>query len=1107
MSLFPGPAHAPSATPADPQTLDDILASLSDAQREAVLHGDGPLAVLAGPGAGKTRVIVSRVARLALPEDRGGLGARPESVLALAFTIKSAEEMRERLAEPLGLTLSSRLWVGTSHSFGRSIVRRFGDILGLPPRTRVMDSATQRRLLRSLAIERRLFRRRRAENIETLIEDAVKFIGACQNAAVEPAAAEAWCEREAERLAAGDGPEDDAERAARLENLDTWRDMSTLFRLYDAARLPEGRLTLDDYIALPVRLLRMSEHAAAILRGEIRHVVVDEFQDWNPAQLELLTLLAPESSGGASGAPDVCVVGDDDQSIYAFRGADDRAFQHFRERWPSATVVRLDLNYRSAAPVVEAARAVIEGAEERFDPDKTIRASQDWTPSDGSDAAPGVEGVIVEDDAHLGQAVGAVILTERQKRERPWSDYAVLARSGATRDAVATALETLGIPTVSKRRATPLDDPAVRALIAWMRLLAGDQPDAHAQRLLASDSVGATFEQVSAWRAEWANTVRLDPEDAPRFADWLAETHADDEAVARFAAIRRDLGERVADVSASAAALEIIRGAALVHAGAPTEREREDRIARLGHVRDFIEQTEPDLDPPADLRAFLEHYNDLSDDEQAFSRAGDDAVDRDPDDAGRPDAVAVLTAHSAKGLEFDTVFVARCRPGRAGFPSSNPRDEPAAPDELTGREPGSEADEERRLFYVACTRAERRLVLLAKRKKSRGKSTDYFIELEDALGASFPVLDAADWHDRAGVPLQTDHETARTALDAEASRARLDGALALHDAERAGLTQDALAAINAQLAGAAERLAILAHLRETGEPNPAITPTQPARAERYNALAARAVAATRRTLEPPFTLSYSFVDDYHRCPACFYVKRVLGFGEPSSPQLALGSAVHAALERFYLETRDADADGRPAPGLDRLLALGDQALRQNTQGAVSIGPDTAGQVRAQLESVWENLHTPNADILYLEGEGRSGERVGPFPYTHNGVEHTFIAKLDRVDRLAPDRFRIIDYKTGAPTKRILEPKKDDLQLSVYAMALQRHLGLEEPPAGVAEYWVAATGERGAIDLAELDLAKATKKIDEAIEGVLNAEFPRGGDYNCRGLCDLLRDSD
>jgi len=1078
-------------------TSNEILGALSKAQRRAVEHDAGPLAVLAGPGAGKTRVIVSRVARLALPVAQGGAGADPESVVALAFTIKSAQEMRDRLASMLGGGLAGRLRVGTCHSFGRSILSRFGDVLGLPASLRVMDSAVQRRTLRALTLEHDLFAHRRGEGIESSISEAIGFISQCQNAAIEAPAVLAWCEREGERLASGEGVKDEKELAARRALLTTRRDMARLFELYDRARLPAGRITLDDYIALPVRILRRSEMASAIVRDETRHIVVDEFQDWNPAQIELLRLLAPTDSGASP--PDVCVVGDDDQAIYAFRGADDRAFARFEEIWPGAEIVRLDLNYRSAEPVVDAARVVIEGADERFAPDKVIRASDAWKPSRGGD--PGVEGVLVADDAHVGSAIGAMIRSDRATSQRAYGDYAVLARSNGTRDAVVSALEILGIPVIAKRRLTPLDDPAVRDLLAWMRLLAGIESDAHTQRLLASATVGGTVDEISAWRREHLRECGLGERDERSFIDWLGSERASEPAVGRFLETLGDLRTRVAGKGASGAAREIITGAALVASGGLAPRDRAARVARLAHVISFIEQCEPDLEEPGGVRAFLDHYADLSDEEQAFARSSDDAVDRDEGDDDRPDAVAVLTAHSAKGLEFDTVFVARVRPGRAGFPSRQPREESLLPDELSGRAPGSVDDEERRLFYVACTRAERRLVLLAKEKKTRGKG-DYFIELEDALG--FPVSDAADWMSRADVTppdgLTDDESAAR--LDIAAERARDAGVLALRDAEREGLSEGELDAIRTRLSDAAERLAMIAHLRRTGAMHETLKNADPERAAEILAHVKNSGDGLR-PLRAPLSLSYSFINAYQRCPACFYVRHVLGFSEEKTPKLTIGNAVHAALETFYVETRDAEADGVFPPGKDRLLELGEQRLRSGWPAATPVEPDAFSQVRSQLETFWDQMHDPSAEILLLEGQGHGGARVRPFAYPYRG-DHTMIAKLDRVDRLPDGGFRIIDYKTGAATKKLLEPAKNDLQLSIYAMALQEHLELEEPPRGTAEYWVVATGQRGVIDLGKLDLEKARAKINAAIDGMLDGRYDRTTNTReCSGLCAVL----
>jgi len=1071
--------------------------ALSPAQRTAVTYDEGPIAVLAGPGAGKTRVIVSRVARLALPRDQGGAGADPASIVALAFTNKSAEEMRQRLSTLIGLRAASAITVATCHSYGQRLLRRFGDVLALPARTRVMDSAAQRRLLRRLALEHDLFRSRQGEGVETMVGEAIAFIGECQNAAVEPGAALAHFEREIERLDAGEIEGDAAALDALRATLPVSRDMARLFLLYDAARLKDGRVTLDDFVALPVRVLRGSEQAAAIVRDEARHIVVDEFQDWNPAQIELLRLMAPELPGRA--APDVCVVGDDDQAIYAFRGADDRAFERFREHWPSVHVERLATNYRSSPVVVEAAGTVIARASERFDPDKEIRAYENWE----GEGAASIEGVIVDDDSHQGATIGAMLKVDRSETGRAWGSYAVLARTGRVQQEIAADLEGLGIPVSTKRRETPLDEPAVLDLLAWMRLLSGDNPGAHAQRLLARPHCGATYDEVSRWRRDWRREQGLAGGGGEGFVGWIERERGEEPAVGRFLRTRDALRERVEGSSASEAALGIILEGGLVEDEAIDQRSRAVRLARLGAVRKFIRDCAPDLDPPGGVREFLEYYEDLSEREQAFSRVSADLVDAEPPEDFDGNAVAVLTAHSSKGLEFDTVFIARCRP--RGFPQAGSNDAPVLPAALSGRRPGTLEDEERRLFYVACTRAKRRLALLAKRKKSRDSSKDYFLQLEEDLGEKFPIVDAEQWLERAEMALPEpidDAEDRAERLDRATAVARRAGMLALLDAESPSLDAPSLDALRARLSDAAERLAMIAHLRETGELHPALAEADPARAEALTQSMLVRGDGGMQPMKTPLRLSFSMINDYLRCPACFYVTRVLGFETPTSAHLTLGSAVHGALETYYVEVRDAEADGAEPPGRERLVALGDELLRGEWPDATPVSEGAFEKVRAQLGIFWEKLHEPNAEILLLEGEGLGGARVQPFPYEYRGA-HTMVAKLDRVDRRPDGGFRIIDYKTGAATKKLLEPAKNDLQLSIYAMALQHHLGLEEPPDGTAEYWVVATGERGVIPLASLKLDKARELINAAIDGMLDGRYDRKAGQSCGGHCAVL----
>ena len=365
--------------------------TLNASQLEAVRWKGGPLIVLAGPGTGKTRVIAHRVRWLVEQ------GATPESIVAVTYTVKAAHQLRERLTESLGPERADRVNVHTFHGLGMRLLRRFGDVLGLPASPDLIDSAQSKRMLRELVNEHRLFPEAIASGRDAAIERAATVMGVLEDHAVDPAEAlsraETWALRAREIK--------DEAGQAELARAEEFRGQAKLYDLYDKARRRRGWLSYGDLITLPIRLLAKDGRAAMICRGEFKHFIVDEFQDSNPAQLALLRQLAPSKSA------DVCVVGDDDQSIYAFRGADDRAFEHFRRAWPSAGEVRLSENYRSAPGIVAATNRIISLAPHRFAPDKTITAA-------GSHATPGlVECVPLPDDFADGTAIAAAILSDR----------------------------------------------------------------------------------------------------------------------------------------------------------------------------------------------------------------------------------------------------------------------------------------------------------------------------------------------------------------------------------------------------------------------------------------------------------------------------------------------------------------------------------------------------------------------------------------------------------------------------------------------------------------------------------------------------------------------
>ena len=1087
---------------------------LNEAQRSAVEHEGGPLIVLAGPGTGKTRVIVHRVAHLI-----GQRGAEPESVLAVTYTVKAAEELRERLAGLVGAGLADRVRAHTIHGFGHRVVRRFADLLGLWREPELIDSAQQRRLMRSLIVEHRVYGEAVGRGHEALIEEAERYFEAFRNAGLTPAQCGAFARTWGERAARGERSDgtavaDEREAAAQREAQAVFAAHARLFGLFEAACRERCWLTFADLIAMPVELLRRGGRAAALLRDECRHVVVDEFQDVNRAQIELLRLVAPPETN-----PDLTVVGDDDQAIYGFRGADDRAFQRFASVWPGARTITLTVNYRSERPVIAAANAVIAQADERFAPGKAVELPE--TKRDAPvPAGSGIEGVLLNDELQDGDVIATMIVASKTP-DRRWSDFAVIARTHGDLDRVSVALRLEGVPYQRRGERTAVDDEGVKDLLAWVELLVRPSATWAARRLLVRPPFSVARERVIAAEAlyhERASRARMGDGDAPPgYVEWLAANGPDDAGVARFVETARELGAFAGTASAASAIYRIVTRCDLAHADLLPARERARRVSCLVAAVRFARGVQGRLDAPGDLASFWSYYADLSPKEQAFGTTGWDRVDRDEGDDEPEDAVQLMTAHSAKGLEFDEVYVPRVCPPN-GFPKTGGEERLELPAGLLedgdGERPAKARTlaEERRLFYVACSRARKRLVLLAKRTKSLSRSTHYFQELQFGSPELIAIHDAQDVLARAaerGVGL-----LGQTALDrespefAEATRrrdeaaaarrgARLEAASALDAVDRAGVTAEELSAAAARLREAAALVAATAHVQRTGHA-PDWVKDESERVRRAGARLAGGGGPSEapggqvelRAMHPPLPLSFTFVHDYLRCPRCFFVKHVLNLPEEEREGATAGQRVHRALERFYTRWRDAEAEGTARPGLADLLEIG----RRTYFGSLAPGEQAeAGALEetlALLRTAFERLHEASVEVLEVE-------RRVTMPYTVDGVEHRMTAMIDRIDRIEGG-VRIVDYKSGASAKRFREPEKDDLQLGIYAMAVEQ---LYPGTTGRAEYWLLRTGERGSIALEDLDLEKVRETIDGVVKGVLAGKYPRV--KKCDGACEIL----
>jgi superfamily I DNA/RNA helicase/RecB family exonuclease len=1061
---------------------------LTSAQQQAVEHDAGPLIVLAGPGTGKTSVIVHRIAHAI--EHRG---VDPERMCAMTFTNKAANELRERIGTIVGGSAADAVHAGTFHRFGFTILRRFADIAGLPPEPQLLDSAQQRRMFRELILDHGLFVHALARGMDSVMADAFKAISEFRNAGLTPVAAQSRLDTLLDNADLEEGPR------AVLERLG---DHVRLFGLFDKSCRDRGVLTVDDLITRPTELLRANEMVRDICRHDYAHLVVDEFQDLNRGQINLLESLC------GPGEPDLCVVGDDDQAIYAFRGADQFAFRHFKDIWPSAEQINLTENWRSGQAVLDLANCIIKESDTRFDPNKIVEISPDHEPPRAC-----VEAIDLADWRDDGETIAAMILLDRQKNpERTWSSYAVLARGGKDLGRIQTALELEKIPTVVARGAAIDQEPGVQDLLAWISIVLEPTLNSGVRRILTRPPFG--MDASAAMRIEKAHRAaasRRENSSRPMpVVDWLEEHYKDDPEIGHL--VRR-LGEwtRLFRASAQTESADrtiarIITEAGLINADLPDARARTLRIEALVAVLRFVRERLPRLEQPRDLAAFMRYYSDLDDKEKQFSSRMEDSVNGPEDETPEADdGVRLITAHGAKGLEFDTVFLPRVQSN--GYILTGRANDSPVPPQMLDMEFSPPSEEERRIFYVACTRAERRLVLLGKIPKKPGRTNFMGLILSNNLAVRSEAIDQMERAAEAGLgrydrnlsgsqlELMRD-PTRRSTLARVRQHIRSQAALALDYADRTPFDMDRLAEVQDRLRRVSTEMALLAAIA-SGE---TISHELDADAQDFAHSLRKELDATDdqagsmiyRPQTPPLYLSYTAISEYLRCPRCYYVNRVLDLPGEEDTSLRIGSIAHKALEVFAKSWREADMDGRSPPGLDALEALGRTALHLEVDPGEPIDPEEMAKLIALLRVYYEQMHDPEAEPIEIETKHS-------FEYERNGHKHRLTAKIDRIDRTAQG-IRIIDYKTGMATKKLLEPKSDDLQLGLYAMAARR-MFKDDGLQGTAEYWVISTGQRGVINLADLDLEATRENINLAIDGILAGEFDQSKD--CYGDCEII----
>jgi DNA helicase-2/ATP-dependent DNA helicase PcrA len=682
------PVWLEHVTPEESAGVEALLANLNAQQRRAVTHGDGPLLVVAGAGTGKTQVVTRRIAWLIATKR-----AKPSEILALTFTDKAAEEMQLRVDQLVPYGYTDTL-VATFHAFGDRVVREHALELGLPSEPRVLTRAETVIFLRERLFRLELDAYRPLGDPTRFLAALAALFSRLKDEDVGPAEyrAHAAALTTAAEVA-GAAPA----AAALREEARRHAELAAAYGRYQELLGEAGAIDFGDQVRLALTLLREHPAARRALQSRFRYVLVDEFQDVNRAQAELVTLIAEPHRN-------ITVVGDDDQSIYRFRGAATGAIVDFQAHFRGARMIVMRRNYRSRAPILDTSYRLI-----RFnDPDrlevqrgivKRLVAHRR-----GGSAVPVRQAAFATGTDEADWVAGEI---ERRTRAgaRP-RDHAVLVRANADADAILRSLNLAGIPWRFSGVSGLYSRPEVRLLLAFLRAIADPHSSVDVFALAASELYGLAGDDLAALtnRARRTNRslretldeldrqpglLRLRPETRTSLARLVADLR-------RYSELgnRRPAGELLYEFLRSSGSLR-----ALVEAGTPAAEEA------LGNVARFFEIIRAQSSLLADDRAVF-----LAPHLQTLIEAGDDpaTADLDPD----ADAVAVVTVHKAKGLEWPVVYMVGLVDGR--FPARGRREQLGVPDALLrGTLPAGDAQvqEERRLFYVGMTRARDELVL------------------------------------------------------------------------------------------------------------------------------------------------------------------------------------------------------------------------------------------------------------------------------------------------------------------------------------------------------------------------------------------------------------
>lgn len=653
-------SRRPSTSPKEGRP-GDLLASLNAPQRQAVTTTEGPVLVLAGPGSGKTRVITYRIAYLV---QRSNIP--PHAILAVTFTNKAAREMRGRLEDLVGVAAAGQMVVGTFHAISARLLRRapaFLVELGLTPSFHIMDGDDAMRVMREAMRRMQHELAALGENEDARTPGALlDLISSAKNRMIGP-----------------DRMEQDATNYREVV-------LAALYRRYQQLLRVSNGVDFDDLLLFAEYLMRSDGETRARYQQRWSYLHVDEFQDCNLPQYKLVRLLAFGTDEQHGGLGNLCVVGDDDQMIYTWRGASVENIGRYLTDFPQARTVVLEQNYRSTQVILDAAQGVVQ-------PIKDRRPKRLWTANAAGNA---LRLVATRDEDAEGRFIAQEI-RRLHDQGAAWQQIAVLYRANAQSRAIEEALLQAAVPYVVSGSRSFYERKEVKDVLAYLRLLANPCDDVSFERVVnvPPRKIGAKTLTGLKVLAEQQERSLLDV--CARAYEHPALSKAARQALVQFAQLvarlARELGKRclseLIDLVLSESGYE-----AYLKKGSQEEQERWSNLLELRRVG----QTYDGIDPRPALEAFLDYIALVGGSD--ITQTGEQGTPIDP---GGKDAVTLMTLHAAKGLEYQVVFIAGLDDG--SLPHSRSFD---------SRE---RLEEERRLLYVGITRSMRLLYLVRAQRR------------------------------------------------------------------------------------------------------------------------------------------------------------------------------------------------------------------------------------------------------------------------------------------------------------------------------------------------------------------------------------------------------